>query len=309
MSIYKYVVKERLDVLRGGYIRFSQPSVLNDPYEGRPYVERFTSREDMENKVLSKLRNIDFMEFLEQFTDEAMKMPQVSQFRLTRAQVRELVAQMIRENREELAVLRTAAVEMMDETMERLQPEMVEKLPAMMDEHVGVLCLTEACDDRLMWAHYTADHTGFVIEFDERHHYFGPVAPEETESEEAPLLGLLRKVRYSVDIPSYPVLVREDLDFRDAFFVKDAAWAYEREWRMLRLLPDADRTIDALNGKVHLFALPPECVTGVILGCRADPQTRREVAEFLDQDPRYQHVVLKQVVRDSKAFGLRIEPV
>jgi hypothetical protein len=55
MTLYKYVVAERLDVLQNSLIRFSQPSVLNDPWDMRPHVERLFTDDDMEERVLAPL--------------------------------------------------------------------------------------------------------------------------------------------------------------------------------------------------------------------------------------------------------------
>src|ERR1700754_5292625 len=41
MGLYKYVVPGRIDILKGGYIRFTHPSALNDPFEVKPYFKLF----------------------------------------------------------------------------------------------------------------------------------------------------------------------------------------------------------------------------------------------------------------------------
>jgi hypothetical protein len=43
MSLYKYLVPERFDVLRNAKIRFSQHMALNDPFEMKPYFDGLTS--------------------------------------------------------------------------------------------------------------------------------------------------------------------------------------------------------------------------------------------------------------------------
>jgi hypothetical protein len=43
MSLYKYFVPERLDVVRNTKIRFSQHTALNDPFEMKPHFEGLTS--------------------------------------------------------------------------------------------------------------------------------------------------------------------------------------------------------------------------------------------------------------------------
>jgi hypothetical protein len=43
VSLYKYLVPERFDVLRNAKVRFSQPMALNDPFEMKPYFEGMAS--------------------------------------------------------------------------------------------------------------------------------------------------------------------------------------------------------------------------------------------------------------------------
>ena len=43
MSLYKYLLPERIDVLRNAKIRFSQHMALNDPFEMKPYFEGLAS--------------------------------------------------------------------------------------------------------------------------------------------------------------------------------------------------------------------------------------------------------------------------
>ena len=55
-----------------------------------------------------------------------------------------------------------------------------------------ILCLSqvapEAADSFLMWGHYTSNHTGFVLEFDDQHPWFTDHLPVEGE----PHGGLVR---------------------------------------------------------------------------------------------------------------------
>jgi hypothetical protein len=183
-----------------------------------------------------------------------------------------------------------------------MQPQLVSRIPTLIDEKVGLLCLTESCDNRLMWSHYAREHSGMVLEFDASHPFFNP--SDDPES----VAGRLRKVAYSAERPAFPVFVREDEDYCRIFFVKDDKWSYEAEWRVVRLLDEADRALGTPGGTVHLFALPPECVTRAILGCRMDADVRQQLVEFLESDPRYRHVAVAQAIMDDRSFGLKIEP-
>ncbi len=49
MSLYKYVSPERIDILTNGFIRFSQPSAFNDPFETFPCFTAGLSDEDIKD--------------------------------------------------------------------------------------------------------------------------------------------------------------------------------------------------------------------------------------------------------------------
>ena len=69
---------------------------------------------------------------------------------------------------------------------------------------------------------------------------------------------------------------------------------------------------------MHLFAFfafPPACITGVILGCRADEQSMKNgktldenFAGLVKTDRRYSHVALSKAVLDEQAFKVNVVP-
>ena len=56
----------------------------------------------------------------------------------------------------------------------------------------------------------------------------------------------------------------------DVMFTKSPDWKYEQEERMLFQLKDATKVLDAIPHKVHLFELPREAISEVIIGSKAD---------------------------------------
>jgi len=54
MSIYKYVIADRIDILENSRIRFTQPSALNDPFEMQPFIIAF----DEEPKLIEEYEQI-----------------------------------------------------------------------------------------------------------------------------------------------------------------------------------------------------------------------------------------------------------
>lgn len=91
------------------------------------------------------------------------------------------------------------------------------------------ISLSETPDNLLMWAHYTAEHSGFVIGFDVDHPSWK--ALEETRGERAtsPV-----RIIYSAERPKRATL--KDVQPTDIWSIKSGEWKYEREWRLTRPL-------------------------------------------------------------------------
>jgi tetratricopeptide (TPR) repeat protein len=162
-------------------------------------------------------------------------------------------------------------------------------------DRFGVLSLTERPDNLLMWAHYAGEHSGFLIEFDGRHAFF-----DQAESAEA-LECRLQPVKYSEQRPSvgWKGYVR-------ALLTKSPQWAYEQEWRMVMPLEASTRRFEAAGTTVHLFDLPPECIRGLVLGCRMTSEVRGAIIELVTSDERYRHLLVQHARQDPERYALRL---
>jgi tetratricopeptide (TPR) repeat protein len=163
------------------------------------------------------------------------------------------------------------------------------------DSH-GALSLTAHPDSLLMWAHYAAEHRGFVIEFDTAHPFFDRGSGSEKPE------GLY-PVRYTDQRPTLSLS-----EYYRAVLYKSPDWAYENEWRLLLPLSEAANSdfTDAQGQPVHLFDVPPESVSSVIVGCRAPESLADELADLLLSDPRYAHTRLLVADEEPDRYALRI---
>ncbi|MDP1929002.1 MAG: DUF2971 domain-containing protein [Thiobacillus sp.] len=166
-----------------------------------------------------------------------------------------------------------------------------------MDEMLGALCLSEVPDSLLMWSHYAASHTGFVLEFDGRHTHFHEKRQPQDEFRH------LRRVLYRDNRPSG---LLSELDATDMFLVKSTQWSYEREWRILRSLSDADEVIESGAMKTHLFRFPADALNTVIVGARSSKEFKELVRDVLRGDPLLRHVSMKVSVPDESHFVVHI---
>jgi hypothetical protein len=161
-------------------------------------------------------------------------------------------------------------------------------------------------DNLLMWAHYASNHTGFVIEFNEKHSFF------DRGSE----VGHLKKVRYSITRPEVTLLdpALSDLEhlyqwINDIFCVKSEHWDYEQEWRMIVALRNCQNVLASQQDDIYLFELPKSCITGIILGCRISTENKERILKVLRNDDEYRHVSLRQAEMDEKEFRLHFNKI
>jgi Protein of unknown function (DUF2971) len=124
-----------------------------------------------------------------------------------------------------------------------------------------VYCLSEIGDSPLMWAHYTASHTGICLEFDAHAVPFAHAA----------------KVIYGATYPAYDITVTG----YEPLITKSDVWAYEAEWRIVaeeRTVAQALGTIKTDDG---FLKLPPGVLKSIIIGCLAPEKSRELVADLV----------------------------
>lgn len=171
---------------------------------------------------------------------------------------------------------------------------------------IGILSLAGTGNDIPMWAHYSQNNKGFVIEFDEKHEFFNQSKDSDS------LFGRLHKVIYSEKRPDFDSILR--INAGDIFLVKSERWKDEMEWRMLQPLKSGSRleksgetVLDDDGQPIYLFTLPPACIKGIIFGSRMPQDDRREFSSVLSTD-HYSHVKRYQAILNVKKFELNIVP-
>jgi Protein of unknown function (DUF2971) len=273
MILYKYLPPARLDVLRDRRVRFTQPGDFNDPFEFRPLIvaaknklTRRAVRDDVE-RLLDKEFTKYLLGPLCEIFKEAMMDQEVS--------MRDILRHL------DLALM-AAGEPLLDHIINR---------------SVGVLCLSEVRDSLLMWGHYTDNHRGFVVGFDSDHPFFSKRKTDQHE------FGFLRRVDYRRERPS---VVLSDTSSPAWFQNKSVEWAYEKEWRITRLLLEADHRIENSAFPICLFEFPGDCVLEIILGMRSTPELKREMENVISNFPK---ATLRQAHDDPSEYALYIPKV
>ena len=234
MKLYKYVPPQRVDILENGKIAFTPPGRFKDPFEFRPELAEKTLR------VLLK-------DTIKQHQSELI------------SGVRGMSARQLKRARR--ALLKTADK---DGVLEKTRDSFTKTIASRADRDFGLLCLSSAPDDNLMWYHYADGHRGFVVEFD-------------SEQQEFRKVGKPWKVEY---VPSQPVFDHRvgNIDF---FRLKPNYLDFEKEYRIIRPLKEC--MVDKASGRepLYFWPLPLTCIKAVYLGHRLEWEFRNRLTKVL----------------------------
>lgn len=141
-------------------------------------------------------------------------------------------------------------------------------------DKLGMFCLTEVLDCGQMWMEYAADGRGFIIGFSTGHAGFEQLRGR----------GHIGKVHYS-DKPIGSALgsLWND-DGVGALFRKRMKYAFEREWRIVRMLHRLEQSADS----VFLSGFDPAIVCEIVIreGCAVE----RDLERLIENDVRYSHI-------------------
>lgn len=276
MILYKYLQPVRLDVLKHRRIRFTQPGDFNDPFEFRPRIREVASDAEVRAYV---------EEHFEQLVDEELaKYGALTQL-LPQADLRSLLVKQ---------------KAMLPALFRLLEPAAIQRLSPMIDGflnlNVGILCLSEVRDSILMWGHYTDNHQGFVVGFDSEHPFFFRRRSDNDE------FGFLRRVDYRSQRPQVTLT---DTTSPAWFQTKSEHWSYEKEWRIVRVLSEADHRIDTSPFPICLFEFAPDAIREIIFGMRSAPSFVAQIQSLAADLPR----AAVFVAREDSDYGLVVNEI
>lgn len=306
-----------ITTLRNACIRFTQPTEFNDPFEISPYIELQELKFLINQFINDIFENDDFynqiiepsientynqlpVELTNHFKYDVFK--NIINNSISDINIKEIFFKHI--NNDDLLVLNS-----------------YKNILTEIKENLCILSLTKHYDSVLMWSHYGDSHKGVVLEFDSTHPYFNQSRntndylnslhevsysdkrPQLINLEELELLKTLSDEQQLVDI-------RDQL-IKKLLFSKSIDWKYEDEYRVVRPRFYASSTITNNSNKkqIHLFNLPVNIITGILLGANISKDKQEEIANFLQSDKRYKHVKLSKIVLHQEKFQLLSEPI
>lgn len=258
--LYKYVTKDRIDVLENALIRFTPALNTNDIFEVRQTFD-----------LIAGPKMFAFFKELE---------PQVDIEEPLRKALDELGLNLMTNEQAKALVKHTGGGDL-ESTMRSLLGPALDRLLTMMNEPQNVeklldtigsknllLSLTERPDSSPMWAHYAENSAGFVIAFDTSSEFFRRGDRRQLQA--------LHKVKY------FDGRMPEIMDDPFGVFIsKQSDWAYELEWRLYVDREQVSRVLYLNDDEVFLASFPREAVRRVILGTRASQALEERLRSIL----------------------------
>ncbi|MGR5093773.1 DUF2971 domain-containing protein [Vibrio maritimus] len=250
MRLFKYLPVDRLDVIDGLKIRFTQLGSLND-------VQEMIHGFDVEKVVEASLDKsmIELSNWWNEFSEEEKSLNHAEYDDGVR-NLQSLTGALIAEYKTSI------------------------ELSKMFDKVLGILSLSKTNDSLLMWSHYADSGCGYVIEFDSNHDFFHKKDLKGCRTE--PI-----EVTYEECQPLYDISQRYNSS--QMLGVKSKEWEYEKEVRLtLNLIglkpqvnPSNRPLLDAFGNKIYLIDIPKEAITAIYLGPRISSVNRNRIMESI----------------------------
>ena len=303
---FKYVTAETaLLILKNCTVRYSSPTLFNDPFD-----------------IQTRIRcNFEESEFLTAFTDEMFKLlhgENEPQFIDNNAELCRDI-QVFRQIVENKSIMTKELFDQMTGDIPESARLLLERENEEMNtwwmraaKATKVFCVSETHDNLLMWAHYTKDHTGAVIEFECLPDLDTPLCAARKVNYVAKPPFIAENVEEYVRYITGQGVLNHELSIYDLCLSKSDHWKYEQEWRVF--IPPADMNnpiipIDA-NGKEILFELLqvlPQEIHTIYFGCRISDDNRQKILSCLGGD--FKHVKKYNSFKSDKEYKLNFEKI
>lgn len=184
---------------------------------------------------------------------------------------------------------------MMPTVNKEIRAALVENLVSKM----GVVCLSHAGNQPLMWSHYADSHRGAMVVFDSKSASLtGKVKPKGR-------MGMLNDVTYTAVRPMINYRTVTDINLFQAYtLTKSTDWEYERECRLILELTEADSVEKGDASDIYLLSIQPSAVRSIVFGCNVDLQLRDGLIDSMRNTRDAEHLSFYQSYIDQEKYFL-----
>jgi hypothetical protein len=266
-SLYCFLATEGLIFLKRGYLPFSAPAQMPEPW-----LQADCAHLAAESIAISAQ---DYRRFLQlQYENLPPSLKEMMNFdyfeqqsEAKRAQIEQsLIAQ-------------------------KQQAEVVKPFSAQRLKDWRILSMYEHWQDMQLWQSMAASGQGLVIELGINASGF----QAQNYNQQAQHLAAVKLVK--------SWLPEDDLYY--LFNRPQKSSSNQHEWRLVRALEAADRQVEVKGAARAMYRLPAKAVKRIILGYRCSPEYCQQVKQYLSQDINYRHTECLQAQLDPKTLCLQ----
>jgi Protein of unknown function (DUF2971) len=278
--LFKYLPQIRVDVIENLRIRFTPLMATNDIFEVRRTFRKLVGPKF--DQVLSE-QSVDL-------DPEETAVIEIRKLGISDKQARLLARKTLiqRFGPDYKTVLQKMVADLAKAVVPALnRDENIEQVLMNVGGQLVGLSLSEDAHNSMMWAHYGEEGRGFVLEFDTSDGFFS----------QSPTTGKTRRLQ---KVEYFDDSIEELMDAPEkALISKTTNWMYEKEWRLTLRPDEADAEFPGSPDPIHLFNIPPHCITKILLGYSTDAKFIEEVKALASA--KLENVKVKKLVANRFA--------
>lgn len=160
-------------------------------------------------------------------------------------------------------------------------------------QSLTLLSLYERGDNPMLWQYHSDNHRGMVIELDQTHEFF-------THKQYRGDPQLFTPVKYAQE---RPLKLKETHPF-SPLFTRGEQYQTEREWRIIRPVSVADKSIENNGQKIYLHRMPTAIVKSVTLGAMISSELKQSIQNLMKSDLRYRNLPVFASCMDAIQFQM-----
>lgn len=289
-GFFKYIslknVKEIDDkIINGittGKLRFTQPSVLNDRFEGNWANQSDAISVDEFKKRFDDLKKDSSIDIHTTASDDIISL--TSEFGTINLTPRVAPGLFSFSDSEK-------------QKYHQIYKNDVENLIKERTDLFVILSLTTSYDKQLLWSHYANMEKGFVIEFDSNHAYFNDIKKVKYSNKRISINKILNNwYRYS-DFDKNDEI---DLWIINSLLNKSKVWKHEEEYRLIRKRERSD------PNEVYCSEIPFSAWKSIYLGPEIDSKHEYEILHYFKRGKATTHINIYNVFKKRCNYGYDI---
>ncbi|MFD2231652.1 DUF2971 domain-containing protein [Alkalimarinus sediminis] len=175
---------------------------------------------------------------------------------------------------------------------QRSMPDAI-RLTEKQRKSLTLLSLYERVDNPVLWQYHGDNHRGVVIELDQTHSFF-------TSKQYRDDPQLFTPVKY---LQERPLRLREVHPF-SPLFTRGEQYQSEREWRIIRPVAVADKSMESNGQTLYLNKMPAAIIKSVTLGAIIDNELKQSILSLMKSDLRYRHIPVYGSYLDATQYQL-----